>query len=437
MRVTRRRFIQGAGATALVAGAHVLALPRRARAALPVDPVVVLVELSGGNDALNTVVPLNNVGVPQRSLYDAYRPDLAIPAVDLAATQIGVDPVNGTGLALHPALTGLAGLYGMGTLAVLNGVGISGTAPFDHAQAAEIWAAGDPAGFAGTGWVGRYTDGELDPALPHALSLGVRASPTFASTAMNALGAPTLDPFALPDDPLFPDLAARRAAWQAIFAADAGDDALVAALRRAGAQALASEPTFSAVVFDGWGSQLENGPSPLHEDLHQVVSLLRYDVLFPAAASGIGLFHVVQPGYDTHAQQGTDNSGDRHATLLSQLSDALAKFYADLVALGLEGRVLVLAYSEFGRRARQNGVGEEAGTDHGSPGCVFALGGAVVGGVYGALPGLDALDAVGNPPVLCDFRRVYATVIARWLGATPDDFLPGGPFTPIDFLPAP
>ncbi|HXZ84017.1 MAG TPA: DUF1501 domain-containing protein, partial [Myxococcota bacterium] len=355
---------------------------------------------------------------------------------DLAPTQIGVDPVHGTGLALHPALTGLHDLYGQGKLAVLNGVGIPG-APLDHARAAEIWAAGDPAGFAGTGWLGRYSDAKLDPALVPALALGVRPTRAFDSMAMNALASPTLDPFALPDDPLFPDLPARRAAWQAIFDADAGDDPLLAALRRAGAQTLANEPTFSALEFLGWGSQLENGPSALHEDLHQVVSLLRHDLLLPGAASGIGLFHVVQAGYDTHARQGSANPGDRHATLLSQLSDALARFYADLAALGLDGRVLVLVYSEFGRRARQNGVGEEAGTDHGSPGCVLALGGAVVGGVYGALPGLDALDAVGNPPVLCDFRRVYATVIARWLGANPDDFLPGGPFAPIDFLPAP
>jgi uncharacterized protein (DUF1501 family) len=434
MRVTRRRFMQGAGATALLAGAHVLALPRRALFALPVDPVVVLVELSGGNDALNTVIPVNNVGVPQRSLYDAYRPDLAISPADLAATQIGVDPVNGTGLALHPAMTGLASLYGLGKLAVLNGVGIPG-APLDHARAAEIWAAGDPAGFAGTGWLGRYADAELDPAQISALALGVRPSPTFAATATSALASPTLDPFALPDDPLFPDLAARSAAWAAIYAADGGDDALLAAIRANARQVLAEQAVFPAVVFDGWGSQLEGGASPLHEDLHQIVSLLRYDAQNPAAASGIRLFHVLQPGYDTHAQQGVTDSGDRHALLLSQLSDALAKLHGDLVGLGLDQRVLVLAYSEFGRRARQNGVGQEAGTDHGAPGCVLALGGAVVGGVYGALPDLSALDAAGNPPLGTDFRRVYATVIERWLGANPDDFLAGGPWTSIGFLP--
>ncbi|HTO69313.1 MAG TPA: DUF1501 domain-containing protein [Myxococcota bacterium] len=435
-RVTRRRFLGGAGSAALVAGAHVLGLvPRRARAALPADPVVVLVELAGGNDALNTVVPVNNVGIPQRSLYDFYRPDLGIAAVDLSATLIGVDPVVGTSLALHPAMTGLVSLYGMGKLAVLQGVGIP-NAPFDHSRAAAIWAAGDPAGFAGTGWLGRYADGELDPIevpVP-ALALGLRRSLAFDSAAMHALTAATLDPFGLPDDPLFPDLPARAAAWQAIFAADAGDDPLGAMLRAAGGQVLAEQATFPNVVFAGWGSQLEAAPSALHEDLHQVVSLLRYDQLNPGTASGIRQFHVVHPGYDTHAQQGLTDSGDRHATLLSELSDALSRFYADLVALGLDGRALVLAYSEFGRRARQNGVGEEAGTDHGSPGVVLALGGAVVGGVYGQMPGLDDLDATGNPKVLVDFRRVWATVIERWLGASPDDFLPGGPFTSIDFL---
>jgi uncharacterized protein (DUF1501 family) len=436
MRISRRQFLGGAGSAALLAGAHVLALvPRRARAALPVDPVVVLVELEGGNDALNTVIPVNNT-VGQRSLYDFYRPDLGVQAADLSATLIGVDPVYGTALALNPVMTGLSDLYGAGKLAVLNGVGVGG-APLSHAAAAEIWAAGDPAGFAGTGWLGRVADGTFDPGAQPLLSLGVRPSPAFAAAVLHSLAAPTLDPFALPDDPLFPDLPTRRSVWQALFAADGADDPLLASLRLGGAQLLATEPLFSGVTFSGWGSQLESEPSPLHRGLHQIASLLRYDSLNPDAASGIQLFHVSQPGYDTHSRQGSADPMDRHPLLLSQLSDALAKLYADLVALGLETRVLVLAYSEFGRRARQNGVGEEAGTDHGSPGCVFALGGAVVGGVYGALPPLDDLDAVGNQKVLVDFRRVYATVIDRFLGGNQADFLPGAPFAPIDFLPAP
>ena len=436
MRVSRRQLLKGAGSAALVASAHVLAWPRRARAALPEDPIVLLVQLQGGNDALNTVVPVNNVGIPQRSLYDFYRPDLSISPNELSATLIGVDPAVGTSLAFHPVMTDFKALYDAGHLAVVNGVGFPG-APLSHARASAVWFAGDPAGFAGTGWLGRYSDAEFLAADTPALSLAGAPVPMFAGAHANALAARTLRGFALPDDPLFPDLAARGPAWAAELAPDAGDSPFVAQLRRQGADVLSKEPILGAVELSGWGSQLEAEPTPFHAALHEIASLLRYDLLFPDAASGIALFHVTQPGYDTHSLQGAAEPEGRHAQRLAQLGDALAKFYADLVALGIQNRVLVLTYSEFGRRPRQSGSGEEAGTDHGAPGTLFALGGAVVGGTYGALPGLDALDAVGNAAFTVDFRRVYATVIDRFLGADHNDFLPGAPFLPIDFLPAP
>ena len=437
MRVNRRQFLRGAGSAALLASGHVLALvPRRARAALPVNPVVVLVQLSGGNDALNTVIPVNNVGGAQRSLYDAYRPSLRVPSSSLAGTLIGADPVLGTGLAFHPVMTELKALYDAGHVAVLNGVGVPG-APLSHAGALEAWWAGDPAGFAGTGWLGRVTDATFLAADSPALALGLRPSGAFASVHANALAAPSLSDFELPDDPLHPDLTARAAAWTQIYAADAGDSPQLARIRRAGADVLAKAPLFETVQFSGWGSALDGGGSSLHRDLLQVSSLLRYDELFPDTASGIALYHVAQPGYDTHARQGAAEPEGRHPMLLSQLSDALARFSTDLAALGVQDRVLVLAYSEFGRRARECGAGDTAGTDHGAAGCVLALGGAVVGGVYGALPALDSLDANGNPPLTMDFRRVYATVIDRFLGANHADFLPGAPFAPLDFLPAP
>jgi uncharacterized protein (DUF1501 family) len=436
LRVNRRRFLQGAGSAALVASAHVLTagLPRRARAALPDDPVVILIQLSGGNDALNTVIPVNNVGIPQRSLYDFYRPDIGVAPNELSATLIGADPVAGTSLAFHPVMTSMKSLYDGGHLAVVNGVGVPGAA-LSHARASAAWFAGDPAGFTDTGWLGRYTDEEFLAADTPALSLGPRPIPMFTGVHPNALAGGSLRGFALPDDLAFPDLAARRVAWQAIFAADAGDSDLLSRLRRQAAEVVAKEPILGAVALDGWGSQLESEPTPLHASLHEIVSLLRYDAMNDVG-SGIQLFHVTQPGYDTHSQQGASEPEGRHAQLLTQLSDALAKLYADLVALGLQNRVLVLTYSEFGRRPRQSGQAEAAGTDHGAPGTLFALGGAVIGGVYGALPGLDALGANGNAPLTVDFRRVYTTVLERFLGGDPA-VLAGGPFTALGFLPAP
>src|SRR5262245_64189265 len=243
------------------------------------------------------VIPVNNAAA-QRSLYDAYRPSLRVAASALSSTLLGADPGNGTTLGFHPVMTGLKGLYDAGHVAVLNGVGVPGAA-LSHRAALEAWWAGDPAGFAGTGWLGRYTDAEFLAADSPALALGASPPGVFASVNGNALAAPAVDDFMLPDDPLHPDLAARAAAWRAIYAADATDAPLLAQIRRAGADVLASAPLLDTVEFSSWGSALDGGGSSLHRDLRQVASLIRYDALFPDTASGIALYHVAQPGYDT------------------------------------------------------------------------------------------------------------------------------------------
>lgn len=434
MRLNRRQFLRGASLAAALAGTNVFSLlPRRALAAPPVDPILVLVHMAGGNDALNTVVPLDNVGATQRSFYDFMRPELGISTSDLAATLIGTDPTLGTALALHPQMTGMKALYDAGVLAILNGVGYAGSS-LSHGDAANAWFAGDPAGFVGTGWAGRYSDVAFDAASTPAISFGGIVSPTLGSVAANAIGVTSLDDFDLPDDPVFPGLAARRAAWEAIYAADAGDSALLARIRGTGAKVVEKSDLFGAVQVDGWGSMLEGGDSGLHADLQQVASVLRYDLLNPGSESGVKIFHLSQSGYDTHSEQGGADREHRHGALLFALSDSLERFYQDLVALEIQDRVLVMTYSEFGRRAVQTSSGEQAGSDHGAAGAMFVLGGGVVGGVYGGVPRLDTLDENGSLVVHTDFRRVYATILERFLGVDPDVFLPGGPFVPIEFL---
>jgi uncharacterized protein (DUF1501 family) len=122
MRISRRTFLKGMSASAALSSLHVLGLATRASAlAGPGAPILVLVNLRGGNDLLNTIVPLNNVGAPQRTLYQQMRPDLAIPLSSLSGMGVGPDPVLGTGLALHPALGGLKQLYDQGRLACVLG----------------------------------------------------------------------------------------------------------------------------------------------------------------------------------------------------------------------------------------------------------------------------------------------------------------------------
>src|SRR5262245_7210710 len=205
------------------------------------------------------VIPVNNAAA-QRSLYDAYRPSLRVAASALSSTLLGADPGNGTTLGFHPVMTELKALYDAGHVAVLNGVGVPG-APLSHEGALAAWWAGDPLGFAGTGWLGRYTDAAFVAADAPGLSLGVTPCGAFASPAGNALSAPSIQDFELPDDPLHPDLAARAAAWMQIYAADAMDDPLLASLRRAGSDVFAEAPLFETVQFSGWGASLEAGRS--------------------------------------------------------------------------------------------------------------------------------------------------------------------------------
>ena len=145
---------------------------------------------------------------------------------------------------------------------------------------------------------------------------------------------------------------------------------------------------------------------------------------------GARFFHVRQGGYDTHSNQGA--LAGRQADLFTELSTDLKAFYDDTVDLGIANKVLVLTFSEFGRRVAQNGGN---GTDHGEASVLFAMGDAVVGGVYGTVPALNDLNK-GNLKVQVDFRQVYATVIDKWL-ATPGahvPLLPGAPFTTLGFL---
>ena len=421
MRIDRRQFLKGASASALLASTNVLAFAaKRANAFTADGRVVVLINLSGGNDYLNTVIPLNDVGAPQRSVYEASRPDLALPLSSLSATEIAPCAVLGTGLALHPQMSGLATLYQEGKLAVVNGVGYPNHS-LSHFEAEEVWWAGNTTP-QGSGWMGRFLDTGLPLDVTHALSFGGEVNRTFVGQVADALGVREVQNFGLPDDREneFRDLDNRRPAWEQIYT-DARDVAtMVGRIARSGNNLIEKSALFPTIEIEGWGSNNEGGSSDLAFQLMQVASVLRHDQAHagtPSEQTGLSFFHVTIGGFDTHSEQGGDDGGMWHPTLLRWLSEAMTAFQRDLEGLGLADKVATLTYSEFGRRVEQNDSGRTAGTDHGTANCMLVMGDAALlnGGVYGQMPDLSDQDDHGNLEIHVDFRQVYATLIDQWL----------------------
>lgn len=434
MQISRRSFLKGMTASAVLSSTHVLGLASRAWAlGEPGGPVLVLVNLAGGNDLLNTVVPTDG---PQRSLYQQLRPDLALPLSALASTGVDPDPVLGTGLALHPAMAGVKQLYDEGRVACVLGAGIAGNS-LSHFEAEKAWFFGRPDVLvATTGWVGRQLDLEAD-GQPHAVSFGGLVSPTFETEIADALGLRSVDGFGLPDDPWWEwrDGEARGAALRDILAESRSEE-VAERIARSGRILIEQADFLDGIPTTGWGSQLEAETRGAGRDLREIASLLRHDTLNPGTPTGFGFYHVRINGYDTHSRQGTLDPSGMHPGLLTDLSRWLHGFQQDLDAIGASGRVLTLVYSEFGRRAAQNATGTDAGTDHGAGGLMLLLGDRAVGGMHGRMPRLDQLDATGSLAVTTDFRTVYAALIDDFLGGDHVAVLPGAPFSKLPVIQA-
>jgi uncharacterized protein (DUF1501 family) len=400
---------------------------------------VVLVQLEGGNDGLNTVIPLNG---QQRLIYEALRPSIGIPTAEISGeTEIDDDP-TGLALGLHPAMTGLRQLYATGKVAVINAVGYPDQ-NLSHFSSEDIWFTADPsrnpAASPGTGWFGTYLDVFTDPSIVKAVSLDRTTTKAFATALASVIGVDRLSRFTLPDDLQYPDLEAKEEAWNAIYPFAASGSGLEAAAGQTGTNIVALVDRLNEVETSGWGSNVEalNANYRLNRTLRDAISIIRHDVLSPASDTGIRFFHVRHGGFDTHSRQedlGSDplnptpRSQTRHGRLLFRASQSIKAFYDDLQALGpaVANRAVIMTFSEFGRRPFENSSGADSGTDHGAAAPAFVIGSQVNGGVYGALPSLDPadFDADLNLVFQNDFRRLYATVIERWLGQDPNAVIP-------------
>jgi uncharacterized protein (DUF1501 family) len=390
---TRRELLKSSlgGATLVALSPTVPAfLARTARGAGPRRDgrVLVVIQLDGGNDAINTLVPFGDEG------YAQHRKTLRLAPRELIKVN---DQVG-----LHPALRAIGALLERGQLVLVPGVGYPNPNR-SHFESMAIWQTArlDSEEHGGPGWIGRGLDetsgsNPIPTAGATALFIGDGTPP--AALRGRRAAASALDRI---EDLTLPEGAARSWIATPLIATPAGsDDGLDAYVRRSVLDAYSAAERVADLTRRRPDSQASYPSTALAAKLRTVAQLLKADL-------GARVFYTIQSGYDTHAGQ-----SNTHFSLLFELAGAVKAFLDDLSAAKMTERVVVMGFSEFGRRVAENG---SAGTDHGTAGLVFLAGPGVRGGLQGQVPSLtDLVD--GDPKITTDFRRIYAAVLDDWLG---------------------
>ncbi|HLF71827.1 MAG TPA: DUF1501 domain-containing protein [Dehalococcoidia bacterium] len=413
--ITRRDFLRQSLAVVSL-GVGVPSVFGRALAAAAEDGsaaaskrTLIVVQLAGGIDGLNTVIPYKDPA------YRTNRPTLGIAENELL-------PIDDR-FAFHPGLAPLKGLLDAGKLAVVHGVGYPNP-NFSHFRAMDIWQTADPDGKAHDGWLGRYFDGLVD-AEGHplaGLSIG-RSLPTAfetANTPVPSVGG--LDSFALAPSQTDPDPDRRRTSLMRLYDVYKPSSSPFGALLDTTLYMAYDSSLQLKAANDAYTPAVAYPESSLASGLQLLASLIHSG----GTENPLRVGHVTLGGFDTHTQQ--------PATLDALLRDAatsLTAFWQDVVAHGHGDDVLVMTWSEFGRRVPENA---QNGTDHGSATPMFLIGNAVKPGLRGEPTSLSNLDN-GNLRFTTDFRSVYATVLERWLEAPADDVL-GAKFPQLDVIAA-
>ncbi len=379
----RRDFLRLA---ALVPSCGVL---RWAGAAEPARRLLVLVELKGGNDGLNTVIPFAD---PR---YAELRPRIAVPREQVVQLSERAG--------LHPALAPLEPLWEERRLAVVQGIGYP-QPNLSHFRSIEIWdTASKSDEYRDEGWLARAFD--MAPSPEGYVADGV----VVGAGGMGPLAGSRVRALALAN----PEQFLRNARLARAEPRKTANPALAHILRvenriSASARRLESGREFRTTFPAG----------PFGNAVHTAAQLA-------ANPAAVAVVRLSLGSFDTHAnQQGT------HANLLRQLAEGLVALREALVETGHWESTVIATYAEFGRRPREN---ESGGTDHGTASAHLVLGGGVRGGLYGAAPALDRLDGNGNLPYAVDYRAYYATFLERWWGMDSRAVL-GGRFAPLAFV---
>ena len=365
------------------------------------DRVLVVVNMQGGNDGLNTVVPY---GMQQ---YYRYRPSLGVTPHDVLSLNAQVG--------LNPEMKSLKAMYDAGSVAIVQGAGYP-KPDHSHFRSTEIWQTAEPDTYGSTGWLGRYLDSANLPSanLFNAVAIAQVLPEALLARKVDVPAIPALQGYGLASD----KAAGQRTAFSSIIR---------------DSRAPFQSPYLSAVA------EIEDHAQRGSEELPKLIAGYKSEASYPATPIGRSLalaaqiigsktqtrvIYVQHGSFDTHAAQKTTQ--DR---LLRELSDGIKAFYDDLAQHGNDKRTLTMTFSEFGRRVAENG---SRGTDHGEAGPMFLVGGGVKGGLYGEHPSLDDLDN-GDIKFTVDFRSVYATLVEKWF-ARPSQGIIAGTFPKMPLL---
>ena len=405
--ISRRSFLKdslavvslGIGVPSVFSKAVVAASEEKAAPSLA-GKTLIVVQMAGGVDGLNTVIPYTDPA------YRSLRRTLAIPEGEMLVVDDRV--------AFHPSLTGFKRLFDAGQMAIIEGVGYP-QPNYSHFKAMDIWQSADPRGVSSEGWLGRYFEGVVDAdGHPLAgLSVGRSLPSAFESARVSIPSVESLETFGLQTAAGDANPDARTASLMKLYDLYRPANTPFAALLDTTLDGAMGSATDLAAAHDAYAPAVSYPQSSLASGLQLLAELIDSG---GAEGSPLRVGHVAIGGFDTHAQQ-----PQRLASLLSETSDALQAFWEDISAHGHGDDVLVMTWSEFGRRVPENG---QAGTDHGSAGPMFLIGNALKGGFYGEPPSLTDLDN-DNLRFTTDFRSVYATLLEGWLEAPADDILAG------------
>jgi uncharacterized protein (DUF1501 family) len=408
--ITRRQFLKSSLAVAPAAVLAPTVFTRAVAASmsgvttLP-NRTLVIVQMAGGNDGLNTIVPAND------DRYYEVRPTVNVRPEDVLA----IDREVG----FNPSLAAFKELWDEGVLAAVEGVGYPSPS-YSHFQSMDIWQTGDPEKSGGfEGWGGRYLEGvtgEKDEGI-QSIAVGRSVPRSLFTHKASVPMVNTIEAYQL------------QTATNAVADQDQRTEALLRLYRTgAGSRAFGAHLDRTAQAADSSSKELQDAHGRYTSTVEYPDTRLGRSLQVVAEAVtgiwGVRVAHVRIGGFDTHAGQ-----LPVHGDLLRDVADSMAAFYRDMQAHGQDQNVVLMTWSEFGRRVTENGSG---GTDHGSAGPMFVLGSPVRGGLYGERPSLTDLTK-NNFKYTTDFRQVYSTMLEGWLWA-PSEVVLGGRFEQIPLL---